>query len=340
MLNIIDLALNDPSISKWIKWVVALLLLKAPRAPVWAAFLSLNRLYRDITLSQAGGNALSAATLLAATFDNDYSPNDYFTVFAALAFAPKIPKLAFPIIFGTLLSQFLLPGSLVPPSINKYFMEPLWLNFTMSPYVQRIDLNGLAQTYVKINVALAAVTSVFDFKKIKQHIDSGFGATQAGLFVFHRSNSLTNLIVFPNLFAFFLLGSLKNFAHYFPNRKWYIGAVGALSAWLTLKIADWGVLNPLGYNGPERDVRKYLPQLMERINLYLLRLMIVTKWRQWKSGHPVVDQLRINRGELVVLLALVWYLFNAYDDAKGRLDDRAQKIRANDMFKLVGKLKN
>lgn len=336
----LQLALQDPSISKWIKWVIVLLVLRTPRAPLWAAFLSLNRAYTKAANSNIAGNGLSAATLLAATFDNVSSPTDYLTVFAALALTPKVKKHWFPIIYGVVLSQFLSKSTPVPPTLAKYFLNPIWVNFTLTPHIVAVNITGLAKVYAKYNLAFAAITGILARELINLRANS-LGTEQSLIYLFHRANALANLVIGPNLLGFLILSAVSPYIKRVWDRRLVFGAVGAVAGWLTLKVNEWGWFPAIGYHGPDRhEVRKYSPSLILRINTYVIRLLIVTKWRWHKLTLAPSQLKKVLRGELVVLSSLVWYLFNTYDDVRTRLDDKAQDIRANDMFKMVAKIKD
>ncbi|CAN3500504.1 hypothetical protein DICA1_C06722 [Diutina catenulata] len=343
----IQVALQHPSVAKWVKWVIVLLAFKAPRAPVWSSFLALNPLLADITKNSVVANGLSSALLLGATYDNYKSPNDYLFAFAASAYAPKIAKKWFPVLFGVLLSQFLSKGN-IPATVSKYFLTPVWLNFAMGPGMQRVNLTGLGKLYVKYNIVLAAITGLVSHQRVRDEANER-GPDQAFWYLFHKSNAITNLIFAPNVISFVLLGLAAPFIPRLTflgsprnTYRWYTGVVGAIAAFITLKANDMGLVVPFKYRGPE-NVRHLSESFVARINMYVARLLVVTRWRQFKVDQLVERDIKLeqfNRGEAIALSALVFHLFNTYDGATGRLDNTAQKVRANEMFKLIGKLKH
>lgn len=283
----------------------------------------------------------------------------------------------YPVIFGQLLSNYLTPTryklnhKYLSASIKNYILNPIWVNYRLGVNSQLVHWVGLLQAYIKHNVALFGIYSLLSFKN--RVIDTYYEATNGAfdlsrikiilrhyiIFVGHKANAMANFIYGPNLVAMFLLsltapmltrvGFLRNI--YFGNMKTfvknYIKSIGFVSAFATMSLGSLKLIQDYGYQrqpGDPKNIRQVSTDFYNSLNSYLLRLIILSKWRIVKENHrwfSIINIANWDRIEAFILCYGVWNLMNLNDYIlKHPLQKECQRLEKESLIRAVNRIMN
>ncbi|KAF3991724.1 hypothetical protein FT663_02597 [Candidozyma haemuli var. vulneris] len=283
----------------------------------------------------------------------------------------------YPIIFGQLLSNYLTPTKYklnhkyLSASIKNYIFNPIWINFRLGVNSQSVHWAGLLQSYVKHNVVLFGVYALLSFKdrlldRYYEVANGSMNFTSIGkllrqylIFVGHKANAMANFIYGPNLTAMFLLaltspmltrvGFLREI--YFGNMKTfvknYIKGIGFVSAFATMSLGSLQLVQSFGYKrlpGDPKNIRQISTDFYNGLNSYLLRLIILSKWRIVKENHKwfsIINIANWDRIESFILCYGVWNLMNLNDYIlKHPLQKECQRLEKNSLIRAVNRIMN
>ncbi|PSK35620.1 hypothetical protein C7M61_004409 [Candidozyma pseudohaemuli] len=283
----------------------------------------------------------------------------------------------YPVIFGQLLSNYLTPTryklnhKYLSASIKNYILNPIWVNYRLGVNSQLVHWVGLLQAYVKHNVVLFGIYALLSFKN--RVIDTYYETTNGALdfsriknllrhyliFVGHKANAMANFIYGPNLVAMFLLsltapmltrvGFLRDI--YFGNMKTfvknYIKSIGFVSAFATMSLRSLRLIQDYGYQrlpGDPRNIRQISTNFYNSLNSYLLRLIILSKWRIVKENHrwfSIINIANWDRIEAFILCYGVWNLMNLNDYIlKHPLQKECQRLEKESLIRAVNRIMN
>lgn len=256
--------------------------------------------------------------------------------------------LIFPVIFAQLLSNYLTPTRFklnhkyLSSSIKNYIFNPIWKNFTLGANYQRVHWLGLFSVYVKHNVLLFAFFFASSFKtRFLNQWYNEFEETSRHrvshlikkllIYAAHRANSMSNFIYGPNLLSMLLLSltapalTRVNFLRdvYLRNTKSFIKAyiktIAFVASLTTLGLSSILSIPAYGHSfQPDENlnIREISPHFYNELNLYLFKLMILSKWRILKNNHPWFKHVKVanwDRLESLILCYGVWTLMNLND---------------------------
>lgn len=283
----------------------------------------------------------------------------------------------YPVIFGQLLSNYLTPTryklnhKYLSASIKNYILNPIWVNYRLGVNSQLVHWVGLLQAYVKHNVVLFGIYALLSFKN--RVIDTYYETTNGALdfsriknllrhyliFVGHKANAMANFIYGPNLVAMFLLsltapmltrvGFLRDI--YFGNMKTfvknYIKSIGFVSAFATMSLGSLRLIQDYGYQrlpGDPKNIRQISTNFYNSLNSYLLRLIILSKWRIVKENHrwfSIINIANWDRIEAFILCYGVWNLMNLNDYIlKHPLQKECQRLEKESLIRAVNRIMN
>lgn len=285
--------------------------------------------------------------------------------------------LIYPVIFGQLLSNYLTPTrsrlnhKYLSSSIKNYIFNPIWVNYRLSVNSQLIHWAGLLRSYLKHNVILLGVYGLLAFKD--RLWDQFQGLTSGSLsytsfrkslsdfliYIGHKANAMANFIYGPNLIAMFLLSLtapmltrvvyLREFylANMKPFVKNYIKAIGFISAFATMSVGSLQLVQSYGYTpqpGDPKNIRQISTDFYNGLNSYLLRLIILSKWRIVKDNHKWFSLINVanwDRIESFVLCYGVWNLMNLNDYVrKHPYQKECQRLENNSLIRAVDTIMN
>ncbi|KAK6203470.1 uncharacterized protein RJT21DRAFT_139208 [Scheffersomyces amazonensis] len=202
------------------------------------------------------------------------------------------------------------------------------------------------------------------------------------MYVFHVTNSLINFAYVPNLIAIFLISltapmfaylSNANFpvkglrVHYMNHTKQYFKGytrlIGFIAAFITIYLNDINIVPDVGYNRKkqlvnvkiddlsyiqeeeevkEENIRKISKSFINALNLYLFRLILLSKWRITKENHPSFSSLKLSSWrKLEALLACygVYKVMNLNDFIKSSPDPRQyDHLRKETLIRVVDRI--
>ncbi|ODV64704.1 hypothetical protein HYPBUDRAFT_145467 [Hyphopichia burtonii NRRL Y-1933] len=170
------------------------------------------------------------------------------------------------------------------------------------------------------------------------------------LYAFHTSNSIINFIYCSNLLSIFFITISSPILAYSANPtspanffqrlylthskfffKSYVKTIGALAAFITLYINSMDLLPDTGYHSTayensledsfhnvreSKNVRRISKSFFDALNLYLFRLILLSKWRILKENHPWFKLLTLkswNRIEAIAMSYGIWKIMNLND---------------------------
>lgn len=252
----------------------------------------------------------------------------------------------YPAIFGQLLSNYLTPTRYklnqryLLSSIKSYVFNPIWINFSMGVNTHKVNWLGLAKSYVRHNAYLLVyfVTTSFKRNFLVPYYDLQSGDRSGDLrdiissylaYAAHKANSMANFLYGPNLILMILLAltspiltraAMRSF--FLSNvklaTKTYIKIIGFVSAVTTMLANTMDFVPCVGYRGTkaEGNIRRLSTLFMDALNMYLFRLIVLSKWRIVKENHPWFTLLKVGsweRIEAVVMCYGVWKLMNLND---------------------------
>ncbi|RCK58982.1 hypothetical protein Cantr_07273 [Candida viswanathii] len=282
----------------------------------------------------------------------------------------KKEYIIFPAVFAQILSNYLTPTKYklnqkyLSSSLKRYVLNPIWINYKLGINYNRVSWIGLLRVYLFQNFVLLGFIGLYYFKS--KLLDKLYEVKHNGnetknyndvikdylCSVYHRSNSFVNLIFGCNL-ASILLISLTSpiFRVLTPSSttkmswiqllyvdhlklffKSYTKIIGFIAGFITLYLNS---LNLIPSWGCKENVRHIDSQFIDALNLYLFRLILLSKWRITKYNHPWFarySKLDWNRLETVLMSFGIWQIMNLNDFLKTHKDDKLSK---NSMIKLV-----
>ncbi|SGZ49523.1 CIC11C00000005048 [Sungouiella intermedia] len=255
-------------------------------------------------------------------------------------------------LFGQLLSNYLTPTKYklnqkyLSSSIKSQIFNPIWINFSMGVNSQTLNWLGLLKAYVKHNAMLIGIFGLTEFKLrfIAHYIELQHDAYRGtgGLkeivrnyvaYVLNKANEIANFIYGPNILSMFLLALTAPMLTKYPALrraylsdvklfiKNYIKAIGFVAAFATMAANSMDFIPSFGYrrikgdDGPS-NIRRLPSSFMDALNIYLFRLIVLSKWRIVKENHPWFTILKIGSWERIESLIMcygVWKLMNLND---------------------------
>ena len=299
----------------------------------------------------------------------------------------------FPILYAQILSNYLTPTKYklnmmyLSPFLKRYILNPIWINFLLGRNYSRINWKNLSRNYLLHNVVIAALVAGYSFKeRILDRfyaIKYGHGKadSEASIFqnfaayVFHKSNSITNLIYIPNLISialiiasspvFSILGS-KRYPDlhrlYVLNQKLvfktYTKVIGLIAGVIAIKlnymqlVPDWGFnkkveaeMTTTGYNVVyDEDVDEIPParllskQFFNDLNMYLFKLVVLSKWRILKTYHPLFSKVQLplwNKLETLLMCFGFLKMMNLNDFINEHKTPETERISRDSMMKMA-----
>lgn len=283
----------------------------------------------------------------------------------------------FPILFAQILSNYLTPTRLklnqryLSSFIKTRFLNPIWINYTLAINHQSINWLQLIRNYCFHNLALMAFFGLTTFKKrILDHYyemkHQVYNANDSKTFkqvvlnyfwyIFHKANSITNFIYLPNLTSIFLISLTSPMIKYINNSdrkknyfKIYIKLIGIVSGLVTLFANKLDLIPAFKYKLTNYDdvnvhetenIRRISDTFFNALNLYLIKLMILQKWRIIKENHPKFKVLKLktwNRLEVLLFCFGIYKLMNLNDFLK-TTSGKDYGLRDNGLIKLIDKV--
>lgn len=443
----------DPSVLKWSKWTVFLLLARTPRPLAWSSALSLNPLIRKL-LSRAYKNVygtygqlladvqrriaklsnfITSTILFVATADNVKIPKDYLLIYLWIGYygvlnppsalnilvSPNLSPflkishyrsetlsrlyenkefIIFPLIFAQILSNYLTPTKYklnqryLSTSIKQYFLNPIWINYSLGVNSHSINWLGLFKSYLKHNAYLCGFFALANFKSrfLDAYYEIKHGLNDDSIwnlvknyfsYVFHKGNGMVNFIYSPNLISIFLISLTSPLFSYLKTSpknsilnktysshlkfffKTYTKVIGAVAGFITLYansmdlVPDfWYKKKPVDYDdynnsiylqlSSNNNVRRISKTFLDGLNLYLFRLILLSKWRIIKENHPWFKLLKLktwNRIEALVMCYGVWKLMNLNDFVRNNKfnlssHEECERLEKETLVKLVNRI--
>lgn len=281
----------------------------------------------------------------------------------------------YPLIFGQLLSNYLTPTKYklnhkyLSASIKNYILNPIWVNFRLGVNKQLVHWLGLLQAYIRHNVVLFGIFGLLSFKNrvIDTYYEVAHGTFDSSrlkrilyrfvVYSAHKANSMASFIYGPNLVAMFLLSLtaplltkvsfLRNI--YFKNMKTfvknYIKIIGFVSAFATMSLGSLHLIQDWGYKrlpGDPPNIRQISTGFYNALNSYLLRLIILSKWRIVKENHrwfSIINIANWDRIEAFILCYGVWNLMNLNDYIlKHPLQKECQHLEKHSLIRAVNRI--
>ena len=116
--------------------------------------------------------------------------------------------------------------------------------------------------------------------------------------------------------------------------KSYTKIIGFAAGLITLGLNSINLIPSWGYSGDE-SIREIKPDVFNSINLYLFRLILLSKWRITKFKHPLftkVSRLNWNKLETALMTFAIWKIMNLNDFLKS-----SEKLISNQKTKIISK---
>lgn len=291
----------------------------------------------------------------------------------------------YPLIFGQMLSNYLTPTryklnqKYLSSSIKSQIFNPIWINFSMGVNSQLLNWFGLLKSYLKHNAILFAYFAATTFKdrllahyyELKSGSYIGYGGIKEIVrnylsYALNKANAMANFIYGPNILSMLLLSltapmltkcSIIRKA-YLSNvklvMKYYIKILGFVAAFSTMTVNAMDFIPSIGYHALETDkpaepsnIRTLTSSFMDAVNMYLFRLIILSKWRIAKENHPWFTILKVGTWERIESLAIcyqVWKLMNLNDfiskNKYGRASEECDRLALVPLMKAIDKLMN
>lgn len=289
----------------------------------------------------------------------------------------------FPAIFAQILSNYLTPTRYklnqryLSSSIKSYLLNPIWKNYTQLATAHLLRWTGLARSYFLHNVCLTAVFGVMSFRtrfldryyelkhsKTSQEEESSrlhlLELKNYLLHSLHSANALVNFLYAPNLFAILLvsltlpilsyLRQPKAFLHNFYMGhtrtvfKSYIKIIGFAAAFTSVFFNSMDLIPAYGMD-EDRDVRRISKTFIDRVDLYLFRLILLSKWRITKENHPRFKLLHLRtweRMETAIMCYGVFKVMNLNDfvrnNKEGKISGECERLLNDSLIKIVDRV--
>ncbi|RLV89552.1 hypothetical protein JA1_005119 [Spathaspora sp. JA1] len=280
--------------------------------------------------------------------------------------------LIFPVIFSQLLSNYLTPTKYklnqryLSQSIKTRIFNPIWVNFSLGVKHARLNWISLLRSYLiqnyfmlglfgLLNVKTKLLDKLYEVKYEKTSESSYRIVLNYITYVFHRANSIVNFIYVPNMISILLIVLTSPiFRILKPNKgprnmlqrvyhdnfklffKTYTKTIGFIAGLITIYLNSFDVPS-LGYEGDEQRIRTISKQALNTLNLYLFRLILLSKWRITKENHPMFRIMKLKnwiRLETVLMCFGVFKVMNLNDYIK-KDKIEYQRLKDNTMIKMV-----
>lgn len=273
-------------------------------------------------------------------------------------------KIVFPVIFAQILSNYLTPTTYrlnhkyLSGGIKKYILNPIWANLSVTPRSQSVNWLGITESYAKHASVVFAYCALVDARSTIARIWNSLGyeleisidknaLRKNGLEALKRALAITNFIYLPHLMSMVLIGLTSPLFKtnilrqlYLRNTKqfvkYYIKAIGFVGALTSMQIAK------LFSTGKTDYLSK---SFMDALNMYLFRVVVLSKWRIAKSNHPWFTLLKYgtwDRLESFLMCCGVWKLMNLNDyvaaNRFGKNATECQRIGNSPMLRAIDKV--
>ncbi|KAL6451936.1 hypothetical protein SBY92_003244 [Candida maltosa Xu316] len=259
--------------------------------------------------------------------------------------------------------------------IKRYILNPIWINYKLGINYNRVNWVSLFRTYVFQNAILMNFYGFYYFKtklldklyEIKhrqtedenQKDDDYFKVIKNYIFLtFHKSNSLMNFTFGCNLISILLISltspifkvltpSSSTKANWIQSVylnhiksffKSYTKIIGFIAGFVTLYINTLDIFPAWGYTnepGEKGNIRKIDKSFIDQLNLYVFRLILLSKWRIVKFNHPLFvkfsKSVDWNILETFLMSFGIWKIMNFND----LLKHTNEKPTPNLLLKLV-----
>lgn len=281
----------------------------------------------------------------------------------------------FPLVFAQILSNYLTPTRYklnqryLSSSIKSRILNPIWINYTLGVNYHSIRWAGLLKSYILHNLIFIGVYGVMNFKKrlldhyyeLKHKVYNANNLSDLNgivsnylWFIFHKANSVTNFIYFPNLLSILLISLTSPVMRYLYKSnyrkfifKTYIKAIGFTAGFVTLLANSMDLIPAFNYVPTDYDdtiesenVRRISSGFFDALSLYLIKLIVLQKWRILKENHPLFQRFRVktwSRIEALLMCFGVFKLMNLNDFLK-KTNGKDYGLNENSMVKLIDKI--
>ncbi|KAG7195848.1 uncharacterized protein KQ657_002233 [Scheffersomyces spartinae] len=240
----------------------------------------------------------------------------------------------YPLIFGQILSNYLTPTKYklnqryLSSFIKSRILNPIWINYSLGNLGVRFNWIGVLKTYVKHNLVLLGIMLIMTFKNrfLDLYYELKLGVTNTHdaktsmtdiirnhlMYAFHKANGITNFIYIPNLLAIGFLSFTspilrsKMLRSIYSNNpklifKSYIKSIGFISALIAVLVNFNDPIPAFGYDYNSKlddvntkNIRMISKSAIDGVNLYLIRLIILSKWRITKENHPIFTKVKLS----------------------------------------------
>lgn len=260
-------------------------------------------------------------------------------------------------------------------SIKSWLLDPIWKNYSLGINYQKLNCLGLTKSYITLNFYIIGIMMLTNFKErfidrfneIKRthsslNIDTIIGLAKEFLYhVFNKSNSIANLIYCPNLISIFLISLTSPVLSYLRTSsvsransfatdhqklffKLYTKIVGIIAGFSTIYFNSIDSkpefscdnINDTSIKKPHSENIRYISKsFINALNLYLFRLILLSKWRITKENHPWLKVLKLKtwkRIESLIMCLGVWKVMN--------LNDYLKKKRRQQKLEVFERLEN
>lgn len=287
----------------------------------------------------------------------------------------------FPAIFAQILSNYLTPTRYklnkryLSSFIKRYILDPIWLNFSLGAYYSRFNWIRLLRAYAIQHYILVGLVGAYTFKtrfldklyEIKYGLtkDSEWSIIKNYLsYVINKSNSFINFIYLPNILSIFLIvlsspifrvltpirGEPRTrlqslyLKHYKLFFKTYTKVIGFVAGFITIYLNHMNIIPALGYDQESNglpNIRCIDKPFLNQLNLYLFRLILLSKWRIIKNYHPKFRVIPLKTWRKLETVLMCWGMYkimNLNDYIKKNKEvDAANYSRLKDgvMIRLV-----
>ncbi|EGW35107.1 uncharacterized protein SPAPADRAFT_131868 [Spathaspora passalidarum NRRL Y-27907] len=261
-------------------------------------------------------------------------------------------------------------------SIKSRIFAPIWKNFSLGVNHARLNWISLLRNYLIQNYVIIGFLGLLTIKtrlldrlyevKYKKRNETELSVVlNYWTYNFHRANSIVNFIYAPNMIAILLItltspmfrllkpkGDIpkntlqklykRNYKLFFKS---YTKTIGFVAAFLTLYLNALNVVPALGYKDEEEDetenIRTISKSWLNDLDLYLFRLILLSKWRITKENHPSFKIMKLKnwiRLETLLMCFGVFKVMNLNDYIKKNKQqdpDNYQRLKDNTMIRMV-----
>lgn len=287
----------------------------------------------------------------------------------------------FPAIFGQILSHYLTPTKYrrnhkyLSGFIKTRILNPIWINFSMGATSHSMNWMGLAISYARHNLLLLAYYGFVSFKDkvVDQYYELRHGSLDSDTdmnlivrnyvtYILHKANAMANFMYGPNVISMFLLAltaplltsvpAMQRFyvSDFKRTIKNYFKVIGFGAALGTMVLNSMNLIPDVFYKHSglsKNNIREIGSSFYDELNKYLLRLMVLSKWRIVKENHPWFTTLKVGTWEKLESLVMcygVWKLMNLNDftarNQYGLVHAECQRLRSVPLMRGIDKIMN